>query len=255
MRSLLSSAGAGPGEPDRIGEADLARLYAYPTALERAWVQVNFVSSADGAVSVAGTSDGLSSEGDRRVFLLGRDLADVILVGAQTVTSEDYRPVPRTPRKLARRRRFGFSDVAPIAVVTASCTLAPSARLFSDRTVPPIIVTCAAAPEHRRARLAAAGARILLAGDDRVELPTALRLLHEQGLSRVCCEGGPRLFGQLIEQDLVDQLCLTVAPLLASGTAGRIATGTEQAVPRALRLDSVLHDEDFLLLRYRRRGS
>ena len=68
----------------------------------------------------------------------------------------------------------------------------------------------------------------------------------------MCCEGGPTLFGDLIAAGLVDQLCLTVAPLLAGAGALRIANGAGRPQPLGLTLASVLTDDDFLMLRYRR---
>ncbi|WP_033261867.1 pyrimidine reductase family protein [Amycolatopsis vancoresmycina] len=238
--------------PDRTGEltaSDLQRLYAYPEHLDRPWVQVNFVASADGAVEIDTTSAGLSHAADRRVFLLGRDLADVILVGAGTVRAENYRGVVAGAKRLERRRRLGFDGVPPIAVVTRTAELDPDSRLFTETVVPPIVVTTETADTRA---LEAAGAEVLRAGDGDVDLPRALALLAARGLRRIDCEGGPGLFARLVAVDLVDQLCLTVAPLLVAGTAGRIAAGAAPAVPRRLALASVLVEDGFTFLRYRR---
>jgi len=238
--------------PDRTGElsgSDLEEIYAYPENPDRPWVQVNFVASADGAVEIDTTSAGLSHAADRRVFLLGRDLADVILVGAGTARAENYRGVVAGAKRLERRRRLGFAGVPPIAVVTRTANLDPASRLFTETAVPPIVVTTDGADTRA---LEAAGAEILRAGDEDVDLARALDLLAARGLRRVDCEGGPGLFARLVAADLVDQLCLTVAPLLVAGTAGRIAAGASPAVPRRLALASILVEDGFTLLRYRR---
>ena len=238
--------------PDRTGElsgSDLEEIYAYPENPDRPWVQVNFVASADGAVEIDTTSAGLSHAADRRVFLLGRDLADVILVGAGTARAENYRGVVAGAKRLERRRRLGFAGVPPIAVVTRTADLDPASRLFTETAVPPIVVTTDGADTRA---LEAAGAEILRAGDEDVDLARALDLLAARGLRRVDCEGGPGLFARLVAADLVDHLCLTVAPLLVAGTAGRIAAGASPAVPRRLALASILVEDGFTLLRYRR---
>jgi riboflavin biosynthesis pyrimidine reductase len=238
-----------PGSTGELTTADLEEIYAYPENLDRPWVQVNFVASADGAVEIDTTSAGLSHAADRKVFLLGRDLADVILVGAGTARAENYRGVVAGPKRLERRRRLGFTTVPPIAVVTRTADLDPASRLFTETAVAPIVVTTDTADTRA---LEAAGAEILRAGGDDVDLPRALALLAARGLRRVDCEGGPGLFARLVAADLVDQLCLTVAPLLVAGTAGRIAAGAAPDVPRRLALASVLVEDGFTLLRYRR---
>jgi 5-amino-6-(5-phosphoribosylamino)uracil reductase len=243
-----------PGSGD-VDDIELERLYDYPPQLERPWVQVNFVSSPDGAVTVGGKSHGLSGPADKKVFMLGRTLADVVLVGAGTATIEGYRGVQAGEVRSAVRARLGLSPVPPIAVVTRRATIAPDSPLVTDTLAPTIVLTCEAAPPDRRQALADAGAEVVTAGDDDVDLPTALAELDKRGLRRVSCEGGPHLFGGLIEAGLVDQLCLTVSPLLAGGDASRIAVGPPPVAPRELELASVLTDDGFLMLRYRPRRS
>jgi riboflavin biosynthesis pyrimidine reductase len=244
MHSLVS----GSSVDDRA----LEELYAYPTGLTQPFVQVNFVASADGAATVSGRSHGLSSPADKKVFALGRDLADVVLVGAGTALAEGYRGVRRTEVRAERRARLGLSEVPPIAVVTGRGSVPPSSPLITATAVPPIVITSELSSLAWRKEVAEAGADVIVAGEDRVDVQLALAELGERELFRVCCEGGPMLFGDLITAGLVDQLCLTVAPKLAGAGAVRIATGLPAAEPIDLSLESVLADEGFLMLRYRR---
>ena len=235
----------GPAELADAGEIDdagLAAHYAYPADLAGPFVRVNFVTSVDGAVSVEGRSGGLGTAADKRVFGLLRELADVVLVGAGTVRAEDYRG--------ARRATRGRDTPPPIAVVTGSAELDPGARLFTDTRTPPIVLTLATAPTDRRERLAAAGADVVVL--DRLSPDALLAELGRRGLHRVLCEGGPGLHGQLVAADAVDELCVTVSPLLAGGGAGRIADGPAGSPPRRMTLVGALTHEDALLLRYRR---
>lgn len=243
-----------PVELSSLTDTELERLYDYPPDLARPWVQVNFVSSADGAVSVSDRSAGLSHPADKRVFGLGRDLADVILVGAGTARAERYRGVKAHELRLERRRRLGLSELPPIAVVTGRCDLTPDDPLVTDTIVPPLVLTTQRAPRHRKDALTEAGVDVIEAGEETVDPRLALAALDERGLRRVDCEGGPRLFAALVAADLVDQLCLTIAPLLAGAGADRIVTGVPSPLPRSLRLASVLHEDGFLMLRYRRAG-
>jgi 5-amino-6-(5-phosphoribosylamino)uracil reductase len=227
-----------------LDDGHLAARYAYPENLGAPFVRVGFVASADGAMSVGGRSAGLGSPADHRVFLLLRRLADVVLVGAGTVRTEGYGGVRGTAE--------GRDAPPPIAVVTGSAMLDPASRLFTDTCVPPIVLTLASAPRERRERLAAAGGDVVAL--DRLTPDLVLAELARRGLHRVLCEGGPTLLGELVASDLVDELCLTVAPMLVGGTAGRIAVGPE-GHPRPLELADALHENHVLVLRYRRATS
>lgn len=241
----------GPSVDDRA----LEEFYDYPAELTDPFVQVNFVSSADGAATISGRSRGLSSPADKKVFALGRDLADVVLVGAGTALAEGYQGVKRTEVRTERRARLGLSEVPPIAVVTGRGSILPASPLITGSSVPPIVITSEVSPLAWRKEMAEAGAEVVVAGEDRVDMGLAVGALGERELYRVCCEGGPTLFGDMVADGLVDQLCLTVAPKLAGAGAVRIATGLPAAEPIDLSLESVLADEGFLMLRYRRAGT
>lgn len=229
-----------------LTDNELEQLYAYPA--DGRWLAVNFVASADGAVEIGGRARQLSTPPDRVVLQLGSDLADVVLVGATTAMVEGFRGVHPDQDTLARRRRHGLAENAPTAVVTTG-SLPPDAPVITEAAVPTLVLTCAAAPEDTRNAWAAAGAEVVLAGERTVALPLAVQALVDRGLTRIDCEGGPQLFGALITAGLVDELRLTVSPLLAAGTAGRIAT-SHAVEPTALDLATVLAAEDTLLLRY-----
>ncbi|MTD53939.1 pyrimidine reductase family protein [Amycolatopsis pithecellobii] len=241
-----------PTPLDDVSDDDLERIYGFPAGLDRPWVQVNFVSSADGAATIGDVSEGLSHPADKRIFLLSRDLADVVLVGAGTARSENYRGARTNPERQARRKKLGLSQLPPIAVVSGRAQLDPASPLFTDTRVPPIVITTESAPQDRRAALADAGADILIAGEQMIDLTAALKELAARGLHRIDCEGGPHLFGELIAEDLVDQLCLTVAPLLAGPGAARIAEG-RMAETRRLELGSILIEDGYTMFRYRKR--
>ncbi|HEY2203551.1 MAG TPA: pyrimidine reductase family protein [Pseudonocardia sp.] len=237
------SAGTTDAVTREVTDERLAEWYAYPAELDRPYLRVNFVAAADGAVAVAGRSGGLSSAADRRVFGLLRELAEVVVVGAQTARAENYRGA-RKPSRVTGRP-------PTIAVVTASGRLDPAAPLFTDTAVPPLVVAAAGADRAALDRLVGAGAEVAVLDGDRVGPAALVAELDRRGFRRVLCEGGPGLFGDLIAADAVDELCLTVAPLLAGGTAGRIARGPD-GESRGMRLAGALAEEGALLLRYLR---
>jgi len=229
------------------GDADLAALYAYPPG---PWLRGNMVASADGAAWVGGVTEHLSSEADRQVFGLLRALADVVLVGAATVRAEHYGPARRSERW--RDLRAGRPPTPTIAVVSAGLNLDPESRLFTE--APPhartIVITTAQAPADRRADLRR-HADVVTAGEASVDLTAAIRALAERGHQRMLTEGGPLLLAQLAAAGLLDELCLTIAPLLAGPGASRIVSGhLAPPAPLPLTLEHVLEDGGFLLCRY-----
>lgn len=234
-----------PEDARALGDAALEDLYRYP---DPTWLAVSFVQSADGAVEVDGRSAGLSTPPDRRIFALGSDLADVILLGARTAVGEEFHGVHPDEQSADRRRRRRLRPVPPIAIVSGG-SLPPDAPALTDVLTPTIVLTCAAAPHERRSAWVDAGATVVVAGADTVDLPTAVRALHERGLHHIDAEGGPRLFAALLAADLVDELRVTLSPVLVAGAAERIAAGMD-IDPAALSLASVLVEDDTLLMRY-----
>ena len=234
MRQLL---------PDPRAEVELGAVYdAGDRSLRedgRPWVLANMVASADGAATLTGRSGGLSTEADRALFHRLRGVADVILVGASTVRAEGYGP--------ARG-----DDPAPIAVVSGSLALDWGSRFFTEARARPLVVTSAAADPARLAE-AAEVADVVLAGEQRVEPRRALAELGRRGHAVVLCEGGPSLLAEMAAAEVLDELCLTLSPLLAGGASPRILAGPLPGAPVGLRLASVLEEEDVLFLRYLRR--
>ncbi|MCI2416749.1 dihydrofolate reductase family protein [Saccharopolyspora sp. K220] len=230
-----------------LDEQQLEHLYAYPET--RRWLAVNYVSSADGAVEVGGRARELSNPADQKVLKLGSDLADVLLVGATTAMVEEFRGVHPDEATLERRRRHGLRDVPPTAVVTTGRSLPSDAPVIAAAATPTIVITCAAAPVKKQKAWEEAGAELLVVGEDSVDLAAAIEALADRDLRRIDCEGGPHLFGGLLAAGVVDELRLTISPLLVSGTHERIATGVSLE-PVDLSLASVLAEDGAMLVRY-----
>jgi riboflavin biosynthesis pyrimidine reductase len=229
-----------------IDNAELERLYSYP---DRDWLSVTFVSSVDGAVELGGRAPALSNDPDRTVLALASDLSDALLVGSSTAVVEKFRGQHPDDNTAARRRRHGLSEVAPTVVVSTG-SLPPDAEVITRALVPTIVVTSALAARDHGAAWAGAGADVLVSGERSVNLAEALRRLRERGLRRIDCEGGHGLFAGLLAEGLVDELRLTLSPLLVAGDSARIASGPALPTPTRLRLESLVTAEDVLLLRY-----
>ncbi|WP_308465877.1 pyrimidine reductase family protein [Rathayibacter soli] len=243
----------GPGASLRYEEAsddDLVAWYSAPNEATH-WARVNFVASIDGAATHEGRSAGLSDAADHRVFDLLRTLCHVVVVGAGTVRTEGYGPMRVAPAAEARRLTAGLAPQPVFALVSASLNLDPKSRIFTDAPVRPIVVTTAASPADRRAALAEV-ADVLVCGEDDVDTAWMLRALAERGLTQVHCEGGPRLFGTMLADGTLDELCLTVSPLLEGGAGPGITGDVVPDAPMHMRLAHALAAGDTLLLRYLR---
>jgi riboflavin biosynthesis pyrimidine reductase len=248
MRQLLPAA-ADVDPVDVYGADDRTRHDGRP------WVLANMVASADGAGHLEGRSGGLGGPADRAAFAAIRGIADVIVAAAGTVRAEQYRP-PRPPSEAVARGRLdrGQAERPRLAVVTRRMDLRPDAAIFSDPTQRPLVFTGAAADPVRRAEIAAVADVVQVDdGDGGVDLAAMIERLGADGVRVVLTEGGPSLLGQLVSIGLVDELCLTVAPLLVAGMAERIAQARADGPPTELVLDRILESDGELLLRYRRR--
>lgn len=230
-----------PDAPD-----DLDALYADAPA----GVRANMLMSTDAAAAFRGRTRALSDDRDLGLLLHLRRHADVVLVGAGTVRAENYGKV-RLPAEVQQRRAdAGHAAVPPVAVVTASGDLDPGSRLFTDDGPRPLVLTVDAVAE-RTGRLAEV-ADVVSAGPDRVSASRLLDLLRARGLHRVLCEGGPTLLAELVDQDLVDDMCLTVSPYLAGAQPVRHAPQSGLQVPRRLVLRHVRERDGMVYLRYSR---
>ncbi|AXK32868.1 pyrimidine reductase family protein [Streptomyces armeniacus] len=278
MRRLFPSArpdvsaaqpAGGPAETADGGEwslEELADAYAYPElprtdaaggtdAASGSWLRANMVGSLDGAAYHGGHSKPLSSPADMRIFGVLRGLADVVIVGAETVRHEGYRPARRREGFAARRASAGQGPAPAIAVVSGSLDLDFALPLFTEPWVPTLVLTGSAAPEDRLAEAREAGAEVLVAGDGALVDPArAVEVLARRGLRRQLTEGGPRLLGQFAAAGVLDEFCLAVAPRVALGSAARVMDAPEVETPAEFVLESLLEEEGFLFTRYRRAG-
>jgi riboflavin biosynthesis pyrimidine reductase len=239
-------------EAEPADDESLATLYPNPTV---PWLRVNFVASIDGAVEVGGVSAPLSSPPDQRVLRLLRRQCDALLIGAGTFRQERYGPLVLDEYERAWRRDRGLAEHPALVVVSGRLALDPAAPAFAQAPTRPIVLAAASAPAPRRRALAATADVITVGegspGSGTLDLAAALPVLHRRGLRQVLCEGGPHLLGALTAADLVDEVCLTVSPVLAGAGAGRIAAGAASPL-RHLSLRHVLAADGVLLLRYRR---
>jgi len=207
---------------------------------------MNMVMSLDGAATIGGRSGGLGDDEDVATMQALRANADVVLVGVGTVAVEGYGGMRVSDDDAQWRRSRGVSAQPRIAVVSGAASIAPEHPVFAQAVTRPIVLVWSEADPERVAGLAEV-ADIIETSD----LVDAVQRLTDAAGRRILCEGGPTLFGALIEADLVDELCLTLSPKLITGSAPRVAHGPMESV-RDLALADVRRVGDELFLRYTR---
>ena len=246
-------------DPDRFGDlsfAELIKLYRHPSGPNgHSWLRTNFVATLDGAISGAdGRSGSINTASDHQIFAVHRALADVIMVGAETVRTEGYRAVDLAGWQHAIRDEHGLAPFPVLAVVTGSLNLDPELAR-PDGPHGPVMIITSSPPEARAEAFAAAGIEVIQIDgvDGRVPLDAAVSSLVSAGLPRILCEGGPRLHRDLLAADLVDELSLTLVPTVVAGAGRRSTDGPALPGQRGFSLQHVVRaDDDTVFTTYRR---
>lgn len=212
-------------------------------------LRTNVVSSMTGSTTVHSTSGALGNSLDSALFNQLRGWCDVVLVGTGTVKAEDYAGVSSNAALRAARAQNGQSEIPPLAVLSSHLDLDVHSRFFTETSTAPLVLTENPDPEAAAA-LEQAGASVNVISD--LSLTTAVSFLRSQGFNRILCEGGPSIFAQLVDADLIDVWHQTIDPRVSGAVELPIVTGGSEAT-RAMVLEAGFIDEESMLfLRYRR---
>jgi riboflavin biosynthesis pyrimidine reductase len=244
MRAVPSGPAVTPEDQyTRLGLAELA-------GDGRPHIVCNFVASADGKATTNGRTAGLAGETDRAIFHLLRTQVDALLTGTGTLAIERYGP-PIRDRRLAQIRIDEGRAPQPLAVVVSRTGAVPfDIPLFDDPEVH--VVLYAPAATVAPACAARVTHHALQAGDTGLDAVMG-SLRHDHGVRSLLCEGGPILFNSLLRRRLVDELFLTISPLLVGGGELPVTVGPTIAAATPMHLAWALHCDDDLFLRYSRR--
>jgi riboflavin biosynthesis pyrimidine reductase len=216
-----------------------------PVPEDRPRVLVDMVSSADGRATVRGSSRPLGGAADLELLLELRTIADAVLIGPATVRAEGYARLVGAPERRERRRRAGLAEDPPAVLVSRSMDLPWDAGLFAAAEQPVLVYG------DRTARVPAVAAPVEVVHLEPITLAAALADLRRRGVRLLLCEGGPTLNGALLAGRLVDELFLTLCPVLVGDdSAPTIVSGEPLPQPAGLTLSWVCHDEGELYLRY-----
>jgi riboflavin biosynthesis pyrimidine reductase len=256
LEVLFDVAGGDTGLPARLEER-----YGGPLNLATDVVYSNFVASVDGIVAIhdVRASSAVISGGydaDRFVMALLRASADAVVIGAGTLREHSgpwtaAASYPSLAEDFAGlRRQEGRAEDPRLVVMTASGRLEPTDVLRGA-----LVLTTADGARHLDGTLP--DAEVVALGDDRqVRARRVVEHLRELGMRRILTEGGPTVMADFIGEGVVEDVFLTVAPVLAgAGAPGERSTltpGLELLPDRRFegRLSSVRRDGSFLFLRY-----
>lgn len=209
----------------------------------------SLISSVNGRATLDGRTWPLGSSVDREIFRGLRGTCDAIMVGTGTLRAERYGRPGRKSTLRASRAQRGLAEEPKVLVVSRSLALPVDIPLFRDPATEVLLYTWSQDP------IPAVAARMEVTRMDPADrtLAAVLRSAREQhGVRSVVCEGGPTLYGALLDEDLVDELFLTIAPLYAGDDELTLTSAGHGARTAPMHLASVLSCDDYLFLRYRR---
>lgn len=251
------------GLPSEQLPGELERFYGGTLGFDEPCVYANFVETLDGIVAIPELerSNALvadESADDKHLMGLLRAFADVVLIGTGTLLSSPqgrWRPSGVFPDGkeafAALRSARGRPEQPAVAIVTTGNSLDVEHPVLREDTV---VLTTAAGAE----RLRGIEAEVVSVSDgDWVDMPAAIAVLHERGHRLVLAEAGPTTFGELLAARLVDELFLTVSPVLAGRLEARrrlaLVEGVELLPDARIggRLRSLRRSGDHLFARYR----
>lgn len=230
-------------------DADDAYRDSRPMVDGRPWLMMNMISTIDGATEIGGVSGPLGGPGDKDIFGTIRTLPDIILVGSATAMAERYTPPSSSVSTKARRLSNGAWPVARVAVVSRRLNFDLTLPVFTRPDQRPIVVTTEDADPTGLDRVAK-HADVLQCGIGSVDFAEALHQMATLGATVVLSEGGPSINGALINEDLVDELLISISPLVGGGDSEGIIHGAILQQPQQLVLRHVLTEDHFLFLRY-----
>jgi len=211
----------------------------------RPFVYANVIATLDGRASLGGRTRELGGEADLEMLLELRVLADAVLIGSGTLRAEGYRRLMGSEERRGHRMAAGRAPDPLAVLLSRELALPWDAGLFAAPEQPVLVYTGVegTAPE--------VAAQVEVVRLEDFSPAAALADLRGRGVRALLCEGGPRLLGSLTAGGLVDELFLTLAPLLTGEPdAPRVLEGPGLAAPLHARTEWVVRAGDELLLRY-----
>jgi 2,5-diamino-6-(ribosylamino)-4(3H)-pyrimidinone 5'-phosphate reductase len=221
------------------------------------FVFLNVATTADGKLAPASRHFiPFAGRRDQEHLLELRATADAVMSGARTVDLSPVKLGPGGAKYRRQRLRRGLTEYNLRVVVSGSGSLDPNAEIFKHRFSPIIILTTARAPAAKLRQLRTLADEVKICGEREIDFSFALRWLRrEWNVKRLLCEGGGEINAGLFEARLVNELHLTLCPVIFGGaTAPTLADGKGfSTLARATQLELAsqkrVADELFLVYR------
>jgi riboflavin-specific deaminase-like protein len=229
----------------------------HPSA--RPFVAATFAMTVDGKITTKNfTPVDFTSREDKMHLLRQRALGDAVLIGHSTLENDNVRlGLPHPELREARTARG--QTPYPLRVIVSNEGRIDSRLKIFQSDISPIIIFSTVSMPSRYQKLLRQKATLHLSDAPSVDLRWMLEQLRsEYHVRSVACEGGATLFRALLEEDLVDQLNLTIAPYMFGGTAAPTLTGlSRDFFPRSIKCSlmdmRIVGDECFLTYRIKHR--
>jgi riboflavin-specific deaminase-like protein len=183
------------------------------------FVYLNVATTADGKLAPANRHFiPFSSRRDQDLLIELRTRCDAVMAGARTVDSVPVNLGPGGKKYRALRVKNGLAEYNIRVVISGSASLNPRAEIFKHRFSPLIVIVTKRAPKSRVARLQSLGATVRAFGEKAVDFTAALKWLRrEWNVTRLLCEGGGEINAGLFREDLVNEIYLTLCPIVLGG--------------------------------------
>jgi 2,5-diamino-6-(ribosylamino)-4(3H)-pyrimidinone 5'-phosphate reductase len=238
-----------------LANADGSFFNCQPMALP--FVYVNFAITADGKIAPANrVFKPFSSKADQELLMELRTCADAVMAGARTVDRYPVNLGPGGRQRRAKRKRLGLSEYNLRVVVSGSGTLNPHAEIFKHRFSPIVILVSERVSDRNLRKLQSRADEVKVCGRDEVDFVKALEWLRAKWkIKRLLCEGGGALNEALFRAGVVDELYLTISPVIFGGrdaptlADGRGVEHLPEATPLKLKSYRRIGDEVFLVFR------
>ena len=185
----------------------------------RPWIFLNIATTADGKLAPSNRKFvPFGSKRDKDLMMELRTEADAVMSGARTVDAVPVNLGPGSAKYRQMRLEKGLSEYNIRVIVSGSATISPAAEIWKHRFSPIIVLTTENASKKRVATLEKLGAIVAPFGETKLDFTaTSSWLYKEWGVKRLLCEGGGGVNAALFEEDLVDEIYLTLCPLIFGG--------------------------------------